>query len=1262
MNVENKFYDTLKKFKTSVIKLGFKSAKEYRLGYKQDNKLPKEPGRVYEAEWVSWQSLFGKNKIYYPTLKMAQKAAKKLGLKTAIHYRKSYKIDPSLHSRPNQFYKNEWQSWPVFLGTKVEFYATLEEASQAAKSYGFKILKHYSEGYKIDSRLPARPNTIYKTSWKSWPDFLGNGNRFYATLDEATIAARNLECRTIKEYTKCYKQDSKLPSYPNLLYKKDWISWLLFLGNERIFYSTYTEAESAVRKLTFKTIEEYDLGYKQDPCLPSKPSIIYKDDWVSFPNFLGKEVKFYLTLEEARLATKALGFLTRMEYLQGYSQDPKLPSDPHRIYKNDWESWMLFLLPKKITSLFMLKLACKTLATKNSTQYKKHQKKYPQIPSKPERKFQEEWISWYDLLDLPVPYPYEEASSIALQYGATNIREYQLLVNRLNDPKLPKTPDKVYVSVWKHWYAFLCTDAPFQPAYISEGYSEWKKFIDEFMIFSKGGGTKKQHICKFLRLYIEKYDLGNSPIDFLIRGEINVNPFLKLLKNEKISLKKTWIKAVNEFLNWVVDEKLTIEDEDTGQLVLIENAFNPFKTLNFNNEYHSVVRNETNKPELPYAYTKSGREWIFQNSVASYSELQHLQRFNGDWVELFDTSIIDSNDPDCVIKFDNDKTYIWNPIYWTYTYALMQLPARGRQIVYSDSGEADEVIPVISNNKVVWVDNTSQLSGQTNRQGMVCQFEDGEYGVYYTSNKTHMAGKGYKIPYMPHELAYWLIKLRDWQKKYNKISSPTPWELCERTNLNLIQRRQKGSNSFLFRDFNEIEPGTFGHRLAQRLACALFFSGPDDLSLAQYDGQDRKDLLAKLDNHVFSISKFKSEFTPHSMRVSLINTFVVEFGLPIEDVMKLVGHSSIVMTIYYLKTNQGRLRVRMEKGEKKALKDQANASQRLIEAQRIEELKSNLIATDSDFCASLNNDRHPAGYLFKDFGFCAVGGSRCEDGGDYVGGKRKTNLRLPVSPGYLGSQNCVRCRFFVTGVAFMGGMVALANEISLQIRAESGQYQDLCVEIDSLDGKLNDLDDEIYQCNNQGQPIEDIQHRKNILNQQLRKTQSEMETVAKRIDMYGTDIQYCTRHLNLCKNLIKEDIKSNEESGVQMIIQPDSELEVECEETSYFRQLCEVCENTEMYQACNGKLAITPRSQLLDRLAMNNGMQPKLFTLNEKTQLAVGNQMVEIFMARLKSWDKIDDLIEGRINLDELDTTEKVTRTELENLFKPKRLIGPESV
>lgn len=100
-------------------------------------------------------------------------------------------------------------------------------------------------------------------------------------------------------------------------------------------------------------------------------------------------------------------------------------------------------------------------------------------------------------------------------------------------------------------------------------------------------------------------------------------------------------------------------------------------------------------------------------------------------------------------------------------------------------------------------------------------------------------------------------------RKYNPVDKPTKWLDCTRTNLNEAQRKKKGHNCFLFRDFQENEPGIFGGRLTSRLAAALFFSSDDQIVCANYSGKSHHECIHELNNsHRFPL-KILNQPTHH---------------------------------------------------------------------------------------------------------------------------------------------------------------------------------------------------------------------------------------------------------------------------------------------------------------------------------------------------------------------------------------------------------------
>ena len=113
------------------------------------------------------------------------------------------------------------------------------------------------------------------------------------------------------------------------------------------------------------------------------------------------------------------------------------------------------------------------------------------------------------------------------------------------------------------------------------------------------------------------------------------------------------------------------------------------------------------------------------------------------------------------------------------------MPLRGRQIAYNDSGEADEYIADIDEvGKIKWVKNDSPFAQMTQNQSFIKRMPDDGIGMFVTTNKTSNNGRGYSIPSIPEDLAYWLVKLRKWQQKFNPLIQPSSWTACERMSFN----------------------------------------------------------------------------------------------------------------------------------------------------------------------------------------------------------------------------------------------------------------------------------------------------------------------------------------------------------------------------------------------------------------------------------------------------------------------------------------------
>jgi hypothetical protein len=53
-------------------------------------------------------------------------------------------------------------------------------------------------------------------------------NKTYKTWKEASKACKKLHIRSAKEYRKRYKEDKRLPQFPNKYYKGTFPGWIIF--------------------------------------------------------------------------------------------------------------------------------------------------------------------------------------------------------------------------------------------------------------------------------------------------------------------------------------------------------------------------------------------------------------------------------------------------------------------------------------------------------------------------------------------------------------------------------------------------------------------------------------------------------------------------------------------------------------------------------------------------------------------------------------------------------------------------------------------------------------------------------------------------------------------------------------------------------------------------------------------------------------------------------------------------------------------------
>jgi Putative phage integrase len=276
---------------------------------------------------------------------------------------------------------------------------------------------------------------------------------------------------------------------------------------------------------------------------------------------------------------------------------------------------------------------------------------------------------------------------------------------------------------------------------------------------------------------------------------------------------------------------------------------------------------------------------------------------------------------------------------------------------------------------------------------------------------------------------YWLAKLRNWQIKYNPVEKRTPWSALDARHIeakSVVQLAGYPDSCFLFRT-PEVLHGEHLPLNDSRLEyCWFYLLEHLEINLAKRaethaDGSPIS-LVIPVENSIHGTTR--STYYPlHSLRVSLITALAIDGQMPIHILQKLVGHSRLIMTLYYTKPGASHIRQSLANATRR-LEERRDASivyflrdashERLVQ-QAIANSTKSLIATLPEH----PGNRNPAGWQLLHHGLCLVGGNTstiegnksiggCHNGGPMATGKFGAHDPVPG-----GIRNCVRCRWFV---------------------------------------------------------------------------------------------------------------------------------------------------------------------------------------------------------------------------------------------------------
>lgn len=719
---------------------------------------------------------------------------------------------------------------------------------------------------------------------------------------------------------------------------------------------------------------------------------------------------------------------------------------------------------------------------------------------------------------------------------------------------------------------------------------------------------------------------------------------------------------IHDFLDFVLLKECSTQD-DYGRPVISPRFHNPVDWVPWKTS--RPIRSESNKTPLPYGYICRLRSKLIQGE--NFRDWTWAQRALGAEIGKSGTSApdwfpvradqIDRNDPDCVWRIRKTKGMevmeIWSPVRWVALAFKLLLPLRTFQVRMLDSGEGDTWSLESGN----WVLNTRPLAqggpGNSRHQGFLHRSvaHDGTTTtqLYANTNKTadigkSGQGKGYVFPWVVfgdtrEDVRYWAEKLRNWQTKYNPISRLTSWMELDGRHLpnakSEVQLAGYPDAAFLFRSPEEL-PSERHLPIKEGLLDTCWYylleSFEEDLACSGETLSNGGRIRFLPSNGNQRRSSNTTNHPLHSLRVSLITALVLDGKVPLEIMQKVVGHSRLLMTLYYIKPGEAHIRLTLEEAAKRLEAYKTASILNWLQNTEYEQLLENVICGDVEGVKiAIPIDpgaRNPVGWLVMADGCCLMGGNTSPNeehknlGGCYNGGpvistaNGKGNGPVPGGP-----RNCIRCRWFVTMPHHLSALVARFNNLSYQEFEARVKAQELNLKYDLL------RNDE-FDAKQAGGPFDRMN--------ELRQSEWLLETAMSRWNDLLDSMMACLNLITRCRSALEKPYDGMTLVPVGGAIEVQTALQ---EIDSELLQLAQVCDDLEVFPNLEPGKAVIRRSQILDAALQKNGYKPLFLSMTEEDQKLNGNGFLRNLARRAEPSDpmigrvKVIGLMDAKENL-----------------------------
>lgn len=535
---------------------------------------------------------------------------------------------------------------------------------------------------------------------------------------------------------------------------------------------------------------------------------------------------------------------------------------------------------------------------------------------------------------------------------------------------------------------------------------------------------------------------------------------------------------------------------------------------------------------------------------------------------------------------------VWFPGRALALHLLLDLPLRGFQTRWMDTGEADEftvLMPAIPGEKPKIVKNSHPNAVKGRQFGPFRLTDDGEdtihIGLYVPTNKTadmRAQGKthGHTFPWVPDSVIETVIMMQRWQARYG-FQLNEPVEAIDQDMRIERDYLHKVKVFPLFRDPTRTDkhmPVT-RNRLQFMFRETLLEADRIQQSVSAFP----KPLIKKTGKNTY-----ETDYDLHSLRVSGI-TNLLEADVPLEIVSRfMAGHHSLIMTLWYDKIDLKRVRDTLRRAHDRLATDELSLKELLLQK------------TDGKVFLPKPNimlERDPNWRVMID-GICP--GASCAEGAlDDFGDP------IPVP-----DTRCSLCRFNLTGPRFIAGQVVLMSEILRRVHSREAQLR-----------TLRDQHNKLLAAVNGGVPS---QGDLNLLEGQMSKL-SELQ----RLDLL--DLAARKERLEASRKLLADGRdKALVTKGDKAVMEAHMGTGLHIENLHLLGLAAEVI------PGYSNPDAVRELQQLLEDILARNGCLISLANLSDHERLRAVNLMADTLMESVATQQELLGVLEGEISLESI--------------------------